>query len=350
MGTLGVGIMNSTAFLLLANSSLEVDKNQEVELMFGSLNFYIEPSGTTRLSDSTKSIPSAGKVERTTASGSSVGSSSEANLPVSLAAIENLQGKLEEPDEIGQETMVEGAIDKSRDTTSRSSSASRSMHQLCVIITKAAEEENNHLGNKEVDMQVDKIRSNNKKEKEKVHVSAGEWRMIMSAVNHGTDVPADSRREVLMGYQYALHQRKKKLREERDIFVQTWGDGSMSSEEYWDEYSDESESSMDRHRDPKHNRRAIACTREESYTKNQSAQQSEEEEDFIQETPEAALVAAQAYLLTTQPEPGDPREHMHQAAIRSLGLVENKLMGNLPGEKATHHKGRRKEELKCRPS
>jgi hypothetical protein len=68
----------------------------------------------------------------------------------------------------------------------------------------------------------------------------GEWRMIMSAVNHGTDVPADSRREVLMGYQYALHQRKKKLREERDIFVQTRGDGSMSSEEYWDEYNDES--------------------------------------------------------------------------------------------------------------
>jgi hypothetical protein len=72
---------------------------------------------------------------------------------------------------------------------------------------------------------------------------------------------------------------------------------------------------MDRHRDPKHNRRATARIREESYAKNQSAQQSEEEEDFIQETPEAALVAAQAYLLTTQLEPGDPREHMHQAAI-----------------------------------
>jgi hypothetical protein len=55
-------------------------------------------------------------------------------------------------------------------------------------------------------MQVDKLRSNGKKEKEKVHVSTGEWRMIMSAINHGTDVPADSRREVLMGYQYALYQ------------------------------------------------------------------------------------------------------------------------------------------------
>jgi hypothetical protein len=41
---------------------------------------------------------------------------------------------------------------------------------------------------------------------------------------------------------------------------------------------------------------------------------------------------------------------MHQAAIRSLGLVENKLMGNLLEEKAMHHKGRQKEELKRRPS
>jgi hypothetical protein len=46
----------------------------------------------------------------------------------------------------------------------------------------------------------------------------------------------------------------------------------------------------------------------------------DEEEDFVQETPEAALVAAQAYLITTQPEPRDPREHMHQAAIKSLGV------------------------------
>jgi hypothetical protein len=118
-----------------------------------------------------------------------------------------------------------------------------------------------------------------------------------------------------MGYQYALHPRKKKLREERDMFMRSRGDDSMSSGEYWDEYSDASESSMERHKDPKHNRRTIAHIREESYAKSQSAQQSEEEEDFIQETPEAALVAAQAYLLTMQPEPGDPWEHMHQAAI-----------------------------------
>jgi hypothetical protein len=195
-------------------------------------------------------------------------------------------------------------------------------------------------------MEVEKPRSNSKKEKEKIHVSTEEWRIIMSAINHGTEVPADSRREVLMGYQYALHQRRKKLREERDMFMRSRDDNSTSSGGYWDEYSDASECSMERHRDPKHNRRTIAQTREESYAKSLSAQQSEEEEDFVQETPEATLVAAQAYLLTTQPEPGDPWEHMHQAAIRSLELIEDKLTGKLLEEKATHHKERRKKEFK----
>jgi hypothetical protein len=72
-----------------------------------------------------------------TASGSSLGSSSEVNLPVSLAATENLLGKLEEPKEIGQEIIVEETVDKSRDNATRSSGASKSVHQLCVIITEA---------------------------------------------------------------------------------------------------------------------------------------------------------------------------------------------------------------------
>jgi hypothetical protein len=338
--------MNSTTFSFLANSNPEVDESQEKELTFGSLSFYLGPSGSTRLSDPMKPIPSAGKEERITAFGSSVGSSSEVNSLVSLAATEDLLGKLEEPEEIGQRIIVEEIVDKSRDTASRSSSASRSVHHLCVIITEAAEEENNHSGNKEVDMQADKIRSNSKKEKEKVHVSAGEWRMILTAINHGTDVHADSRREVLMGYQYALHQRRKKLRQERDRIMRSPDYNSTPSEGYWSEYANSSESSMERHKDPKHSRRTTARVVEESYTRSPSANQPEEEEEFIQETPEAALIAAQAYLLTTQPKPSDPREQMRQAAIRSLGLVEEKLKGNFLEKKSTHRSKRKKEEVK----
>jgi hypothetical protein len=160
-------------------------------------------------------------------------------------------------------------------------------------------------------------------------ISVGEWRMTMTAINHGTGVPADSRREVLMGYQYALHQRRMKLRQERDMIMRSPDYNSTPSEGYWSEYSNSSESSMERHKDPKHSRRTTARIVEESYMKSPSMNQPEEEEEFMQETPEAALMAAQVYLLTTQPKPGDPREHMHQTAIRSLGLVEDKLRGNI---------------------
>jgi hypothetical protein len=282
-----------------------------------------------------------------------VGSSSEVNSPVSFTEIENtkkelkkLDGTLEEPDE---GVTTDKSYNSQRDLATGSSGISRSIRQLCIIITKAAEE-NGHADSAEIDMQVDKSRSNGKKEKEKIHVSNGEWRIIMSAINHGTEVPANSRREVLMGYQYALHQHRKNLREEKDELRRSQENYSMSSGAYWDEYINESESSRERHRDPKHSRRTTAWAREESRVKSVSEHPSDNEEDFVQETPEAALVAAQAYLLTTQPEPGDPREHMHQAAIRSLGLVEDKLRKHPPEEKATHHKEKRRENFKRRPS
>jgi hypothetical protein len=168
--------------------------------------------------------------------------------------------------------------------------------------------------------------------------------MIKSAINHGTEVPEGSRREVLMGYQYTLYQHKKKLREERDMVFQE--NNSISRKEYWDDYSEDSEYSRERHGDPKHNRGATARSRDERYSRNPTPQLEEEEDDFIQETPEAALIAAQAYLLTTRPEPGDLREDMHRAAIRSLGIVENKIREKGPETKSTSHKEKRKEKLR----
>jgi hypothetical protein len=218
VGTLGVGIMNLMAFSLLANSSSEVDENQKMELTIGSLSFHVGPSGSTRLSDPAKLGPSASKIKTITMFRLSVGSSSEVNSPVSFAATENTPRKIEEFNGTREEPDIEGTVDISydsqRDFATRSSGIFRSIHQLCVIITKAAEE-NDHADNAEIDAQVDKSRSNGKKEEEKIHVSTGEWRIIMSAINHGTEVPTNSRREVLMGYQYALHQHRKKLRKEK---------------------------------------------------------------------------------------------------------------------------------------
>jgi hypothetical protein len=112
VGTLGVGIMNSMAFSLLANSSLEVEQiqipfgtidfqshqssftqvfksmDQYMDLTIKSLNFRVGSLGSIRLSDPAKPGPSASKSKTETMSESSEGSSSEVNSPVSFAKIE----------------------------------------------------------------------------------------------------------------------------------------------------------------------------------------------------------------------------------------------------------------------
>jgi hypothetical protein len=66
----------------------------------------------------------------------------------------------------------------------------------------------------------------------------------------------------------------------------------MSKEEYWDDYSEDSEYSRERCGDPKHNRGTTAYIGEERYSGNLTPQLGKEVEDFVQETPEAALIAA----------------------------------------------------------
>jgi hypothetical protein len=164
--------MNSTAFSLLANSSTEVNESQEKELTIGSLSILIGHSGSTRLSDSMKPDPSAREPETVVMLESSEGSSSEVNSLVSLG-----EAKIAEGDKIREKLDLEETMRKTHNSTrgftAGSSGVSNRVHQLCIIITEA-EEENNNEGSKGVDKQVDKIKERNKKEKEKVHVSAGE--------------------------------------------------------------------------------------------------------------------------------------------------------------------------------
>jgi hypothetical protein len=124
VGSLGVGIMNLTAFSLLANSNPKVDENQvtskaidfqphpptltpvftssdqEMDLTTGSINFCVGSLGTTRLSDPTKLGPSVEKTASATMSESSVGSSSEINSLVSFTPMENIGDATDELDEI----------------------------------------------------------------------------------------------------------------------------------------------------------------------------------------------------------------------------------------------------------
>jgi hypothetical protein len=112
VGTLGVGIMNSKAFSLSANSNPQVNEiqipfgtidfqlhqssfaqvfesmGQDMDLTIGSLNFRVGSLGSIRLSDPTKQDPSASEPEIVAMSESSEGSSSEVNSSISLAEAE----------------------------------------------------------------------------------------------------------------------------------------------------------------------------------------------------------------------------------------------------------------------
>jgi hypothetical protein len=124
VGSLGVGIMNSTAFSLSPNSNSKIDGNQitfgavdfqlhpqtltpvvenldqEMDLTIGSLNFCVGSMGTIFLTDPTNSGLSAGKTVSTARSESSVGSSSEVNSPFCLKTMQNIEDIVEELDEI----------------------------------------------------------------------------------------------------------------------------------------------------------------------------------------------------------------------------------------------------------
>jgi hypothetical protein len=263
VGTLGVGIMNLMAFSLLANNSSEVDGNQisfgtinfqlhppnftpifesldqEMDLMIGSLNFCVRSLGSICLSDPAKPDPSASETKKIAMSESSVGSSSEANSPVSFATAEITGEKINKLDEtmenvdLGdqlEDLMVchDDASDKSTDTwktglelneddeTIFSSFDSKfdNQYQVLAIVGDNSEEfdENNnpvlnpanvnrgenHLAEGET---ADSLAS-----REKVRLSVEEWKIIKIAVEHGVPIPTDASKNMLLGYHYALRQ------------------------------------------------------------------------------------------------------------------------------------------------
>jgi hypothetical protein len=73
--------------------------DQDMDLTIGSLNFHVGSLGSIYLSDPAKLDPSASKANTIAMSESSVGSSSEANSPVSFATTEIAGEKIAELDE-----------------------------------------------------------------------------------------------------------------------------------------------------------------------------------------------------------------------------------------------------------
>jgi hypothetical protein len=140
-------------------------------------------------------------------------------------------------------------------------------------------------------------------------------------------IPADASKNMLLGYHYALRQQAKQLAKEK-IEIQKRKDSAIAaSAAFHKARSDASYTNSKRHCQHRSRMENLEYSDKRSLSKNldSSFLLVDEQGNIIPKTPEAALVAAQTYLYTTRPNPGDPREHMHQAALQGLRMVDNKL-------------------------
>jgi hypothetical protein len=158
-------------------------------------------------------------------------------------------------------------------------------------------------------------------------------------MEHGTPIPTNTSKNMLLGYHYTLRKQSKQLAKER-IEIQKRIDSAIAaSEPYHKARSDASYANSRRHRQHGSRFENLEYSERQSLSKNLdlSFLSVDEQGNIIPKTPKVALVAAQAYLHTTRPNPGDPREHMHRAALQGLKMVGNKLSAK--EEEAYRNKG-----------
>jgi hypothetical protein len=161
----------------------------------------------------------------------------------------------------------------------------------------------------------------------RVRLSAAEWEIIKQLVNHDGVLPPEAFRNVLMGYHYALHRQGKRLHQEKSEIRKRRESVSATSKMLGEEHSNASYTNGRRNHMRVSRMDNLGHGDRRNLTRNldSSFLSVDEQGNIMPKTLEAALVAAQAYLFTTQPTPGDPREGMHRAALQGLGMVGNRL-------------------------
>jgi hypothetical protein len=286
---------------------------------------------------------------------SSEGSSSEVNSPVSLAE----EGKIAGGDEIMEnfdlKVQLEDLMifhndtsDKSTDTWktglelsednnsifSSSNSKLDNQYQILAITGDNSEEldKNNNpvLNPTNINRGVNHLAvgetADSLATREKVRLSVDEWRIIKTAVEYGMPIPTNSSKNMLLGYHYALRQQAKQLAKER-IEIQKRKDSAIAASDAARRARSDASYINKRHRRHGSRYENLEYSERQSISKNLDSffLSVDEQGNIIPKTPEAALVAAQAYLHTTRPNPGDPREHMHRATLNGLKMVGNKL-------------------------
>jgi hypothetical protein len=178
--------------------------------------------------------------------------------------------------------------------------------------------------------------------REKVQLSVEEWNTIKAAMEHGMPIPTDASKNMLLGYHYALRQQSKQLARERSEIQKKKDSAIAVSVALHKARSDTSYTIRKRHRRHESRVENLEHSKRQSLSKNldSSFLSVNEQGNIIPKTPEAGLVAAQTYLYTTRLSPGDPREHMHRAAMQGLRMVGNKLIAK--DKEAYHNKGTHK--------
>jgi hypothetical protein len=161
----------------------------------------------------------------------------------------------------------------------------------------------------------------------KVQLTTAEWDTIKAAVNNGAAIPVDARREVLLGYHYALHRQAHQLMQEKSELSKIRESVSTAIKAYRAERRNASNTKNVRHHRHGSGVDNLEHVDRRNLTQNlySSFLSVDERGNIIPKMLEASLVAAQAYLFTTQPTPRDPRESMHRATLQGLGLVGNIL-------------------------
>jgi hypothetical protein len=347
--------------------------DEDMDLMIRSLNFHVRSIGSIRLSGPAKPGPSASESKTVAMTESSEGSSSEVNSPVSFAEAE--ERKIAEGDETMEnfdlevqleELMIchDDTSDKSTDTWktglelyeddssifSSFNSKFDNRYQVLAIIGDNSEEldKNNNLVlnpanvNRGANHLAEGETADSLATMKKIRLSVDEWRTIKTAVEHGMPIPTNASKNMLLGYHCALRQQSKQLAKER-IEIQKRRDLAIAaSDAVRKARSDASYTNSKRHRQHGSRFENLEYSERQSLSKNldSSFLSVDEQGNIIPKTPEAALLAAQAYLHTTRPNLGDPREHMHRAALQGLNMVGNKLLAK--EEEAYRNKGTHK--------
>jgi hypothetical protein len=126
-------------------------------------------------------------------------------------------------------------------------------------------------------------------------------------------IPTDASKNMLLGYHYTLRQQSKQLAKERSEIQKRKDSAIAASAAFHKARSDASYTNSRRYRRHGSRFENLKYSERQSVSKNldSSFLLVDEQGNIIPKTSEAALVAAQTYLYTTRPSPGDPREHMH---------------------------------------